>query len=47
MTLNEGLQIRLSFIPPGSYFVVNHSLFELEIQVLNFYFYQKFLEIAI
>lgn len=38
-TINEGLQIWLSFIP-----LVFHLV---EIAVLNFYFNQKFLETAI
>lgn len=46
-TINEGLQIWLSFIPLVFYLVVNHSFFYFEIAVLNFYFNQKFLETAI
>lgn len=46
-TINEGLQIWLSFIPLVFHLVVNHSFFYFEIAVLNFYFNQKFLETAI
>lgn len=47
-TINEGLQLWLSFIPLVFHLVVNHSFFfYFEIAVLNFYFNQKFLETAI